>query len=483
MSAETHKGEIDRALVQEELQRILSSRHFQTSRRGKEFLRYVVDQKINGFGDLLKERSIGVQLFGRKPDYPTGEDPVVRVQAGDVRHRLERYYAEPDLHSGVVIRIPLGSYVPVFSLKIGAQVHEIPATENHKLVLAEGNTPSATKSPSETVGERIAHDQGMDIRTTSSSIDEAFNRGGAASSPVLHRPLDASATLKPRHVLERFGEHRVSGLVLAGLIVAACLFAWHFRRERQSVQRSFWAPASSSSRPVLLCLPKPMVYRPSDQLFERYEREHPNVSLSREARQDEFLPFASTDKLEWGDMIPVLNSGPGIGGVVAAINVSKVLTEQGMRFELRFGEEATYAEMRDSPVVIIGGINTKWAPQLTSEATFAFDESVGAPNIYETAGERRVWRLEHNGPHITKDYGLITRQLSGKSGQFLVEVAGISHFGTEAASEMLTNQQELSEALRSRSVSFKERNLQIVVSTDITNERSGPPHVVAVSSW
>jgi hypothetical protein len=107
---------IEPNLVREELQRIVTSRHFRTSRRGMEFLQYVVDQKISGNGDLLKERLIGVQLFGRKPDYATGEDPVVRVQAGDVRRRLESYHADPDMQSDILIQIPIGSYAPVFLL-------------------------------------------------------------------------------------------------------------------------------------------------------------------------------------------------------------------------------------------------------------------------------------------------------------------------------------------------------------------------------
>src|ERR1035438_6476450 len=58
---EVQEDTIEPALVREELRRIVSSRHFQTSRRGKEFLEYVVNQKISGHGDLLKERLIGVQ--------------------------------------------------------------------------------------------------------------------------------------------------------------------------------------------------------------------------------------------------------------------------------------------------------------------------------------------------------------------------------------------------------------------------------------
>ena len=107
---------IDRALIKEALRKIVSSRHFQTSRRSKEFLGYVVNEKNNGHGDLLKERLVGAHLFGWKPDHATGEDIVVRVQAGYVRRRLERYYADPDVEAEVLIHIPLGFYCPFFSL-------------------------------------------------------------------------------------------------------------------------------------------------------------------------------------------------------------------------------------------------------------------------------------------------------------------------------------------------------------------------------
>jgi hypothetical protein len=41
----------------------------------------------------------------------------------------------------------------------------------------------------------------------------------------------------------------------------------------------------------------------------------------------------------------------------------------------------------------------------------------------------------------------------------------------------------LSKLLQTNSIDLGKNNLQIVVSTDITNGRAGPAHVVAVSSW
>jgi hypothetical protein len=463
-------------LVREELHRILASRHFRTSRRSKEFLQYVVDQKINGNGDLLKERLIGVQLFGRKPDYPTGEDPVVRVQAGDVRRRLESYHADPDIQSDILIQIPVGSYAPVFLLKRAGQSYETwPGT----------GAPSApgeieASAPTDALAKET-------IETNVSNSTEAISNA-ANMLPGLetddHQPKAAFTYAR------KYGSWRNAklwGLAISALACVALVVYFvtsqYMHKSPEWTLKAFWLPASISTKSVLLCLPKPIVYRPSEKLYDKYEETHPNAFVTREARRDQILPLAPTDTLQWGDMIPVRNSGPGIGAVVAAVNISQMLAEQGIRFELRFGEEATYADMRDSPVVIVGAINTAWATQLTSESHFVFDETRGAPNIHETAGAKRVWKMESSNGNITRDYGLITRQLSGKAGQFLVQVAGISHFGTEAASEFLANKKEFTNELHSESINLHEKNFQIIVSTDITAGRAGPPHVVAVSSW
>ena len=51
-------------------------------------LRYVVEQTLSGNEENLKERTLGVEVFRRSPDYDTNLDPVVRLSAGEVRKRL-----------------------------------------------------------------------------------------------------------------------------------------------------------------------------------------------------------------------------------------------------------------------------------------------------------------------------------------------------------------------------------------------------------
>lgn len=97
-----------------ELERILNSRPFRSSGRSKQFLSYVVRNSLDGHFENLKERTIGTQVFDRDPNYATGDDPVVRVNAGEVRRRLEQYYYVAPTDTPVRIEIPLGSYIPEF---------------------------------------------------------------------------------------------------------------------------------------------------------------------------------------------------------------------------------------------------------------------------------------------------------------------------------------------------------------------------------
>ena len=103
-------------------------------------------------------------------------------------------------------------------------------------------------------------------------------------------------------------------LVLAFLVIIGYLGKLSFHKSPDLATKSFWLPASVASKPVLLCLPRPMVYRPSEKLFERYRTAHPNTFATRESRQDEILPLENTETIQWGDMIPSRNAGPGIGG-------------------------------------------------------------------------------------------------------------------------------------------------------------------------
>ncbi len=101
----------DRQAVNAHLDEVVQSPPFLRSPRCCEFLRFVVDHALDGQLDQLKERSIGLALFGRKADYETAEDSIVRVRANEVRKRLVQHYAQAPA-TRVLFELPVGSYVP-----------------------------------------------------------------------------------------------------------------------------------------------------------------------------------------------------------------------------------------------------------------------------------------------------------------------------------------------------------------------------------
>ena len=106
----------ERELVVQELETILANHHFRGSKRYPALLKYVVDATLEGRTGDLKERTLGIEVFGRAPDYDTSADPVVRFSASEVRKRLAQYYHEQGELSELQIELPLGSYLPQFFL-------------------------------------------------------------------------------------------------------------------------------------------------------------------------------------------------------------------------------------------------------------------------------------------------------------------------------------------------------------------------------
>jgi serine/threonine-protein kinase len=97
-----------------ELERVLESAIFKRNERLSAFLRFVVEQTLEGHTQELKESVIATEVFSRKPDYNPKHDPIVRTEATRLRARLRQYYAEEGKSDPLVIDLPRGGYVPVF---------------------------------------------------------------------------------------------------------------------------------------------------------------------------------------------------------------------------------------------------------------------------------------------------------------------------------------------------------------------------------
>ncbi|QOY89133.1 hypothetical protein [Paludibaculum fermentans] len=97
-----------------ELRQVLESSEFAGSERGRTLLVYLVENALSGGLERLKERTIGIEIFGRDASYDTGQDAIVRVSANSVRKRLQAYYSRVPAASRVRIVLPAGTYVPEF---------------------------------------------------------------------------------------------------------------------------------------------------------------------------------------------------------------------------------------------------------------------------------------------------------------------------------------------------------------------------------
>lgn len=417
--------EVSREAVLRELENILASHYFLHAGRCKQFIRYVVEHKLEGRQEKLKERTIGTEVFQRPPGYATGEDPVVRVQAGEVRRRLEQYYQSAPVDSAIRIELPVGSYSPVFQRRSNVAPAAYPA----------------------------------------------------ASRLNVSQP-------QPERRRSRWLLFAAVAMILAAA-AAIGAFTMYRTAARKSVLMQFWNPVFSTRQPVLICLAKPVAYRPNEDVYRRYAHSHPGTTFTTEAeRANTPLQLDPDTKLTWGDLFVYTDYGVAAGDVHAAVALSALLGKIDKPSQLRIGSDYTYEDLRNSPAIVVGGFNNKWTMQLTSNLQFAFIEDNENYMIRERVPGGRVWhtRLGPQGETL-EDFGIVSRLLDSKTGQFTVTVAGIGPKGTEAAGEFVSNPQYLEEGLRNAPANWQNGNLEMIVQTTVTDSVAGPPHVVAAYYW
>lgn len=119
-----------------QVERVLSSPLFRSSQRCQALFRYITERTLAGDTQSLKERTLGVDVFGRDPDYDTNADPVVRGTAGEIRKKLAQYYQDPSHQGELKIELVPGSYVPRFSPQNGASASPAKASRKWPVLMA-----------------------------------------------------------------------------------------------------------------------------------------------------------------------------------------------------------------------------------------------------------------------------------------------------------------------------------------------------------
>jgi hypothetical protein len=130
---------------EELVQRVAASTTFEKSHRLRAFFLYVCQCALENRPEAATEQQIGIHVFGRPPGYSPNEDNIVRSQARLLRLKLEHHFAHEGKEEQVVITIPKGRYLPVFTPRFEDSASppapapilvEVPRRDRRKMIAA-----------------------------------------------------------------------------------------------------------------------------------------------------------------------------------------------------------------------------------------------------------------------------------------------------------------------------------------------------------
>jgi len=173
----------------------------------------------------------------------------------------------------------------------------------------------------------------------------------------------------------------------------------------------------------------------------------------------------------------------GPNDALALGRVTGILGRQNHSFTVEVASYTTLSELHSQPAVLIGAMTNEWTGRLLSEERFQFVSSKmpHTSEILDTAHQdRHDWNFNAAVPvnQIFRDYAIVDRYVSHLTGQPVVVIAGLGPYGTNAASEFVSNPQYFREFARKMQAGWASHDVEIVLETDVIDGRSGAPHVV-----
>jgi hypothetical protein len=388
--------------VREELSRVLACHEFRLSKRSQDFVRYVVEHALSGREDMLKERTIGIEVFGRSTSYEPSDDATVRVKAGDVRKRLGLYYAEEGARNPVRIELPAGTYVPEF-----------------RWSETKPDTPGALAPIPQT----------------------------AALSDL---PVATPIPVKPRWLPWLY--------VILGVLLIAGAALFLPRRPMLTALDQFWAPVLKGATPVSLCVAFVPVY-----------------GLNRDP--------AAPKPAQVNDFVLLTDQFVGGGDLVASSRISAMLARMSHPYQLRIGSDVSFQDLRAAPAILVGYSYTRWK-EISNQMRFFIDTSREPVGITDNGKLTELTLPNLPADRRTnEDYAIVSRVFHPDTHAMLVELAGITQYGTEAAADLVTNSELMAEALHGAPVDWPNRNLQLVLHVKVISGTASSPKVVKTYFW
>ena len=416
----------DAAAIREQLQRLLSHPLFANSKRYPALLAYTVEQTLLGNAADLKERSIGIEVFGRAPTYDANADPVVRITAGEVRKRLSLYYYDASHAGELVVELPLGSYVPLF------------------------------RQPETIVVEPLAD---------------------ALEAPAVATPPPATPVAAPMPgtaVPARPARFRwvVAGILLIAGCAAGFLAGTRTRPtplpDPPSNIDLFWEPFTSSLNPTTFCLGEPA------------------KNIDMDAVNSFEAPVSAPTPPQKLYVRLHLSGNLALADVITLTRTAAALEVRHKAFRVVPASEATFAQLREGPIVLIGAFDNIWTLRVTQKLRFGFESKDGVALIVDRKSQTETtWATAWDLPYqkLSRDYAIVARIHDSTTGQPVIIAAGISEEGTEAAGEILYNPVYLNSLLAKAPANWEKLNMEAVIETQVIEGHPGPPNILAVETW
>jgi hypothetical protein len=408
--------------VQNQLRAILASPAFHGSKRCQQFLEYVCDKSLAGEAGALKERTVAIDVFGRQPQSELGEDTIVRVGAREVRKRLAQFYVSADgVASRVRIDLPAGSYAPEF---------------HYAVALVEKEPPPVVPAV------------------------------------VIAPPKTRRKTL-------------IVAAVAALVLLAAGIAIFNAIGARSDALTKFWKPVFESNEPLLVGIAHPLVYHTSIRAQKLNETRLPPLKIPQQQALQ--LP---PKELDGNDIIAAPNQYVGYGDMLAANQISNMLARRGKKVRMRLASGISFEDLRQTPALLIGALTNRWTmvfqPNWRFQFTFQPDTAVLLDTFDKPAPgqKQRQWSVvSTDGGTPSEDYVLICRLKNGSTGGFVVVVAGVKQFGTEAAGRLVSDSEQFAQVARGLPVGWENKNLQIVLRVRVIGNTPAQPEVAASYVW
>jgi hypothetical protein len=414
-----------------ELEKVLASPHFCNSKRYPALLRYIVENTLSGKGDLLKERTLGVEVFHRPPTYETHSDTVVRYTAGEVRKRLSLYYHEDGRNARVQIHLPAGSYVPEFMCASDDIEEERPPASPPALYDSESvafEDPGIPVVANTDTPSFLAMDP---LPTTLVSI------------PPVER-IDAGSH-------GRWWYGWAAAVVILSILLAGSLWRYYPIRQQTALD-DFWAPVLREQGTTLVCT--------GGVVFN--QNKYSGVTT---AGKDIDYPFVSMQI------------------ATAIARVSGLLERGGATYQVQSSASTPLTEMRDRPVVLLGGYNNEWTLRLLHPLRFQFSQEPLETIVDQQHPEVR-WARNHALPYSNADdYALVARFRDANTDGMVVVIAGLGRNGSEAAAQFVTSPHYMQLLKDQVGGDLKIKNIEAVLKSSVIDGKTGAPSILAVYVW